>query len=712
MIDFAGLVNRITGRSAPSAEVGGKGVATGDSFAALVRFAAETAPAPGEPSLRLVVDNGAAPLVVAGDPSADAMLPPMTDPASQPPVLADNAAALPEGIASRIFVTPPRVDQRPRPAQSPADVAPADAAPADAAPDGAAAPDDLPAGDDPLDGAPVMAGGQPDAPNVQSQPAPIALPIQPADIIVFNQPAPIAPTRDMAPGGISQSVSGKGTMPPVAQPAIDPEASSLPDTIDSPVAPQPPVAPQVASLPATANRPVRSDRIITVEPAIDPETSNLPDTLDSPVAAPPAIDPEAASLPPTADRPVRPDRIVTVEPAVDPEASSLPDTIDSPVAGQPPVAAQASPLPASTGAPVRLARIITTEPGTLPPPVAANMPAPAAPQPGDAARGDADTLPSPITANQPAAVVSDEAVTDGAAPVSVEGEVRVAARTKDNPWLMRRAASGGQARVAPMTERAVPEAAAASAPATGGSSVDSDTAQTRAPATGPDRAGEVIATAETWRAAAPATAPADRTQIGALGTGMSGGGATAQALGERVIDMGVSGQWIDRMAREISALAQGGGQSRFVLNPPHLGRLDVEIALQGDVANIRMTAETDEAAQRLNEARPAMQADARVAALAIGTFTIEKAHGQSDPARDQSGGQRGSGDMAGQTQQQAAGGQGHGQGQGQAGSGRSGADPQRGEWVNRSGRDDMNRQTGEGAPAPARNDGQSRVRFA
>jgi len=708
MIDFAGLVSRITGRSALSAEAGGKGVATGDSFAALVRFAAETAPAPAEPSLRLVVDNGAAPLAATGDSPADATLPTLTDPASQPPVLADNAAALPEGIASRIFVTPPRVEQRSRPAAAPADVAPIDVAPADVARDGAAAPDDLPASDDPVDGAPVMAAGQPDAPIVQSQPAPIALPIQPADILVSNQPAPIAPGRDMAPGDISQSVSGKGAMAPAARPVIDPEASNQPATIDSPGAAQPPVAPQAPSLSAAPNRPVRPDRIITVEPAIDPEAASLPDTIDSPVAAQPAVVPQAAALPATADRPVRPDRIVTVEPAVDPAASSLPDTIDSPGAAQPPVAPQASPLPVSTGAPVRPARIITTEPGTLPPPVVANMPAPAAPQPGDAAQGAADTLPSPIAANQPAAMASDEAIADGDAPVPAEGEVRVAARTTDNPWLMRRAASGGQARVAPMTERAVPEAAVASAPATGGSSVESDTAETRAPAIGPDRAGDVIVTPETLRAAAPAAAPADRTQIGAPGVSVSGSGATAQALGERVIDMGVSGQWIDRMAREISALAQGGGQSRFVLNPPHLGRLDVEIALQGDVANIRMTAETDEAAQRLNEARPAMQADARVAALAIGTFTIEKAHGQSDPARDQGGGQRGSGDMPGQAQQQAAG----GQGQGQAGSGRSGADPQRGEWLSRSARDDMNRQTGEGAPAPARNDGQSRVRFA
>jgi len=181
--------------------------------------------------------------------------------------------------------------------------------------------------------------------------------------------------------------------------------------------------------------------------------------------------------------------------------------------------------------------------------------------------------------------------------------------------------------------------------------------------------------------------------------------ATADTLDDRVIDMGVSGQWIDRMAREIATLAQGGGHGRFVLNPPHLGRLDVEVALDRDVANIRMTAETDEAARRLNDARPAMQADGRLTALAIGSFTIEKAHGQSDLARDQDGGQRAGGELAGQMQQQSGG------GQGQA-SGRPADDQRRGDWTNRFTRNETTRQGGEDAPASARNGGDGRVRFA
>ncbi len=56
-----------------------------------------------------------------------------------------------------------------------------------------------------------------------------------------------------------------------------------------------------------------------------------------------------------------------------------------------------------------------------------------------------------------------------------------------------------------------------------------------------------------------------------------GGVSTGQQLGDQVIDMAVSGQWIDRMAREITALAEGGGHSRFTLNPPHLGRLQVDL---------------------------------------------------------------------------------------------------------------------------------------
>jgi len=182
------------------------------------------------------------------------------------------------------------------------------------------------------------------------------------------------------------------------------------------------------------------------------------------------------------------------------------------------------------------------------------------------------------------------------------------------------------------------------------------------------------------------------------------GPSTGAQLGEQVIDMGVSGQWIDRMAREITALAEGNGHSRFTLNPPHLGRLQVDLWQGQDMTGVRLVAETDEAARRLNEGRTALQADARMAAINLGSITIEKA------AAPQESGHRPGGQPSGQMQQQMAGqGQNQNQGQDQA---RAGSGQPQGDWISRSFRDQQNQQ---GEPSPGSVGGQAasdHVRFA
>src|SRR3546814_5204463 len=56
---------------------------------------------------------------------------------------------------------------------------------------------------------------------------------------------------------------------------------------------------------------------------------------------------------------------------------------------------------------------------------------------------------------------------------------------------------------------------------------------------------------------------------------------TGSVLADRVIDMGVDGQWIDRMAREIADISAGTGRATFTLNPANLGKLQVDI-IQGE----------------------------------------------------------------------------------------------------------------------------------
>jgi flagellar hook-length control protein FliK len=146
---------------------------------------------------------------------------------------------------------------------------------------------------------------------------------------------------------------------------------------------------------------------------------------------------------------------------------------------------------------------------------------------------------------------------------------------------------------------------------------------------------------------------------------------TAAAISNATIDMSVDGQWIDRMAREITQLAEGTGQSRFQLLPPQLGRIQVELAVGSAGTMVRMTAETDEAADRLRAGSNQLQADARLASIPLVGIVIDRASaGGFDLARDngQNAGQnqqsqsaqRGQQDVAGQSNSQSGASQGEG----------------------------------------------------
>jgi hypothetical protein len=122
--------------------------------------------------------------------------------------------------------------------------------------------------------------------------------------------------------------------------------------------------------------------------------------------------------------------------------------------------------------------------------------------------------------------------------------------------------------------------------------------------------------------------------VASVTTGPVDVGATLQG---QVIDMGVGGQWIDRMAKEITALATGTGHSRFQLNPPNLGRIQIDVWQGEGGGRVQLLTETDEAAQRLRAGQSSLQSDARLAALQLNSVTIDRAQsGGFDTPRDQS----------------------------------------------------------------------------
>lgn len=179
----------------------------------------------------------------------------------------------------------------------------------------------------------------------------------------------------------------------------------------------------------------------------------------------------------------------------------------------------------------------------------------------------------------------------------------------------------------------------------------------KAPDRTPDKALAVnddsafASTADPLRDIVQSLPPVVQSQLGPMGAASAGRVVTTgDLLGNQVIDMSVSGQWIDRMAREIATVADGSGQARFQLNPPNLGRIQVELWSGGDQTNVRLLTETDEAARRLREGQSALEAHARVASLSLGSVTVEKSSAPLDSGDKQN--QRQSAEQNGTMNQQ------------------------------------------------------------
>lgn len=147
------------------------------------------------------------------------------------------------------------------------------------------------------------------------------------------------------------------------------------------------------------------------------------------------------------------------------------------------------------------------------------------------------------------------------------------------------------------------------------------------------------------------------------------------SLGTQVVDMGVSGQWIDSLARDIAGLSANGAQGRFHINASQLGPIQVDIRQGDDGAAVSLTVATDAAEAALRQDSDRLRLDAGLSAVRISEVKVERAAHAGDSGRSD-GQQPRSGDQASSQQQssangqsaawQGSGGQGAGQSQGQA----------------------------------------------
>ena len=233
---------------------------------------------------------------------------------------------------------------------------------------------------------------------------------------------------------------------------------------------------------------------------------------------------------------------------------------------------------------------------------------------GVAVEGDAveASAPTPVPAPSPAAKDAHNPAADAGA------RAMVAADKADAPATVkdRRLAS---------TEQPV------------GAAEEDDAAGSGAMASIPSPVGAAVPTGTAMASSAPVS-------------GLSSpSGAVGAALDQQVIDLGVSGQWIDDIAKQIATVASNPGQGRFRIASEQLGGVQVDIRPGTHGSDIRMTVDSEAGHLALMKDQGRLMEDAQLAAVRLGDVRIDRV---SAPAESQRG--NGEGDRHdAQSQQQA-----------------------------------------------------------
>jgi flagellar hook-length control protein FliK len=103
------------------------------------------------------------------------------------------------------------------------------------------------------------------------------------------------------------------------------------------------------------------------------------------------------------------------------------------------------------------------------------------------------------------------------------------------------------------------------------------------------------------------------------------------SLGQQVVDMGVSGQWLDSISHQIASIAASNGQGSFQIAPANLGNIQVNITQGEHGAQVRMSVESDGAQMALQQDSERLIRDAQLASIRISDVRVDRvaAAGQS-----------------------------------------------------------------------------------
>lgn len=112
------------------------------------------------------------------------------------------------------------------------------------------------------------------------------------------------------------------------------------------------------------------------------------------------------------------------------------------------------------------------------------------------------------------------------------------------------------------------------------------------------------------------------------------------SLNTQMVDMGVSGQWIDGLARDIAGLSANGAQGRFQIDAHQLGPVQVDIRQGADGAAVSLTVASEAAEMALRQDSDRLRTDAGLSAVRITDVRIERAPHVAEATRAENGGQQ------------------------------------------------------------------------
>ncbi|NIJ15493.1 flagellar hook-length control protein FliK [Sphingobium vermicomposti] len=489
---------------------------------------------------------------------------------------------------------------------------------------------------------PIALPAAPSLPQAEGQAIPVITPDLSLDV---GQPA-AKPPHDHVPPGLAIAVAaGKDapdTMPPghaiglVKQADLQVEAAAPGDAPTSP--PQTTEQAADAALPIKADAPPHRAKASPEAPAatdaeaapVEPkparkEKAKADQPKDSAPASAPAAQPIATPAIPVEPAPVlstngtAPAEAASITPTPTPTAPAIatPQIAVEPTPGPTPkeptpVQAAEQSAPATDTAPVAQT-VAPLAPMAEPTPVArGGKSAPAGDTAKPGARNDAkipesnpDQTPRPA-ADQSASVASDTAP---AAPILNGKPVKAEALALLQLVREQVAARQSGTSSAPVGEQVSAAARIKNSPPAPVADAAPNPSLTATPAD--------ITPLATAAAPPLATSPVATPAVPAVDLSAS--------LGAQVVDMGVSGQWIDGLARDIAGLSANGAQGRFQVNTGHLGAVQVDIRHGADGAAVSLTVASEAAEWALRQDSDRLKLDSALSAVRISEVRIERA---------------------------------------------------------------------------------------